>query len=274
MRNVLAVARREINAAFLSLLAWTVLTIFLIFSGFFFWLFASRTHEASLEGTVGIISFFFLVATPLLTMRLLSEEYRSGTIETLMTAPVTEFQVILGKFIGALAFYGFMLAPTLAYAVILRVLGKPDIGVMFSSYLGLVAMGCEFIALGLFCSTLTHNQIVAAVFALVALLVLWVIGAVGDYLPARAPVLRRIPRHDAAPQRLLDRPHRVPGPVLLLQHDRLLAVPVRPRAGKQALEVNEMGRMGGMGIMGKNIIGWSIPFFPFLPYLPLSGANR
>ena len=184
MRNALAVARREINAAFLSLLAWIVLTIFLIFSGFFFWLFASRTHEASLEGTVGIISFFFLVATPLLTMRLLSEEYRSGTIETLMTAPVTEFQVILGKFIGALAFYGFMLAPTLAYAVILSVLGKPDFGVIFSSYLGLVAMGCEFIALGLFCSTLTHNQIVAAVLALVALLVLWVIGAVGDYLPA------------------------------------------------------------------------------------------
>ena len=184
MRNALAVARREINAAFLSLLAWIVLTIFLIFSGLFFWLFVSRTHEASLEGTVGIVSFFFLVATPLLTMRLLSEEYRSGTIETLMTAPVTEFQVILGKFIGALAFYGFMLAPTLAYGAILCILGKPDLGVMFSSYLGLAAMGCEFIALGLFCSTVTHNQIVAAVLALVALLVLWVVGAVGDYLPA------------------------------------------------------------------------------------------
>jgi ABC-2 type transport system permease protein len=184
MRNALAVARREINAAFLSLLAWVVLAIFLIFSGFFFWLFASRTHEASLVDTVGIISFFFLVAMPLLTMRLLSEEYRSGTIETLMTAPVTEFQVVLGKFIGALAFFGFMLAPTLAYAAILLALGKPDVGVMFSSYVGLVAMGCEFIALGLFCSTVTHNQIVAAVFALVALLVLWVLGAVADYLPA------------------------------------------------------------------------------------------
>ena len=77
-----------------------------------------------------------------------------------------------------------MLAPTLVYAAILLVLGKPDLGVMFSSYVGLVAMGCEFIALGLFCSTLTHNQIVAAVLALVGLLVLWVIGAVGDYMPA------------------------------------------------------------------------------------------
>ena len=108
---------------------------------------------------------------------------------------------------------------------------------MFSSYLGLVAMGCEFIALGLFCSTLTRNQIVAAVFALVALLVLWVIGAVGDYLPA---ALRRSVEYLGTMQhleRLLDRSHRVPGPVLLFQHDRLLAVPVRARAREQTVAV-------------------------------------
>ncbi len=184
MRNVLAVARRELNAAFLSLLAWTVLTIFLIFSGVCFWYIASRTHEASLAATVNSISFLFLIAMPVLTLPLLSEEYRSGTIETLMTAPVTEFQVILGKFIGALAFYGFMLAPTLVYAVILRVLGKPDLGVMFSSYVGLVAMGCEFIALGLFCSTLTQHQIIAAVLGIVGLLVLSIISIVADFMPA------------------------------------------------------------------------------------------
>src|SRR3990172_449091 len=109
MRNVMALARREINAAFLSPLAYTVLTIFLVFSGFFFYLIMSRSREASLEGTIGILSFLFLVATPLLTMRLLSEEYRSGTIETLMTAPVTDGEVILGKFFGALAFFLFML---------------------------------------------------------------------------------------------------------------------------------------------------------------------
>jgi len=184
MRNVLAVARREINAAFLSLLAWTVLTIFLFFSGFCFWYIASRTHEASLVGTVNSISFLFLVATPVLTMPLLSEEYRSGTIETLMTAPLTECQVILGKFIGVLAFYGFMLAPTLVYAIILRALGNPDVGVIFSSYLGLVAMGCEFIALGLFCSTLTQHQIIAAILGIVGLLVLWIIGLIADFMPA------------------------------------------------------------------------------------------
>jgi len=184
MRNVLVVARREVNAAFLSLLAWIVLTIFLVISGLCFSFVVNKTHAASLEGTVGSISFLFLFATPLLTMRLLSEEYRSGTIESLMTAPVTEFQVVLGKFIGALVFYGFILAPTLAYAVILRILGKPDVGVMFSSYVGLVAMGCEYIALGLFCSTLTQHDLIAAVLAFVALLVLCVPALIGDYLPA------------------------------------------------------------------------------------------
>ena len=265
MRNVLVVARREVNAAFLSLLAWIVLTIFLVISGLCFSFVVNKTHAASLEGTVDSISFLFLFATPLLTMRLLSEEYRSGTIETLMTAPVTEFQVVLGKFIGALAFYGFILAPTLAYAVILRILGKPDVGVMFSSYVGLVAMGCEYIALGLFCSTLTQHDLIAAVLAL-RRTAGFVRPRPDRRLPARrAPVLRRIRRHDAASQRLLDRPHRVPGPVLLLQHDRLLAVPVRPSAGKQALEITRWEKWEEW----EGWEGWEGPLAIITPMLPI-----
>jgi ABC-2 type transport system permease protein len=113
-------------------------------------------------------------------MRLLSEEYRTGTIETLMTAPVTDAQVILGKFIGSMAFYVFMLLPTGIYVLLLLALGRPDLGVVAASYVGLLAMGCEFVALGLFCSALTRNQIIAGVLALVGLLVLWVVGAVGE----------------------------------------------------------------------------------------------
>src|SRR3990172_7299919 len=109
MRNVMALTWREINAAFFSPLAYTVLTIFLVFSGFFFYLVTAASNEASLAGMLSIFSFLFLVATPFLTMRLLSEEYRSGTIEMLMTAPVTDGEVILGKFFGALAFFLFML---------------------------------------------------------------------------------------------------------------------------------------------------------------------
>lgn len=189
MRTVLALTWREIHAAFFSPLAYTVLTIFLFFSGFFFYLVTATSGEASLAGTLSVISFLFLVATPFLTMRLLSEEYRSGTIEMLMTAPVTDAQVVLGKFFGALAFYLFMLLPTLAYVAVLKVLGRPDLGLIASSYAGLALMGAPFIALGLFCSALTRNQIVAGVLALVLLLMGWVLGSVSEALP---PALRPI----------------------------------------------------------------------------------
>ena len=193
MRNVPALTWREINTTFFSPLAYVVLTIFLFFSGFFFYLITSATKEASMSGTVSIVSFLFLVATPFLTMRLLSEEYRSGTIETLMTAPVTDGEVVLGKFFGALAFFIVMLAPTVIYVVILRVLGRPDMGPILSAYVGLFLMGCEFIALGLFCSGLTRNQIVAGILALVMLLVIWVLGAVGEQMTGPfAPVLEYV----------------------------------------------------------------------------------
>lgn len=190
MRNVPALTWREINSAFFSPLAYIVLTIFLFFSGFFFYIIIESSGEASLSGTIGTLSFLFLVGTPFLTARLLSEEYRSGTIEMLMTAPVTDAEVILSKFLGAVAFFVFMLLPTLGYVVILCVLGDPDLGPIVAAYVGLFLMGCQFLALGLFCSALTRSQIVAGVMALVMLLVIWVLGAVGEWMTGPlAPVM-------------------------------------------------------------------------------------
>ena len=190
MRNVSHLTWREISSAFFSPLAYVVLTIFLFFSGFFFYLITVEDRKASMSDTTEVISFLFLVVTPLLTMRLLSEEYRSGTIETLVTAPVTDAEVILGKFFGGLAFFLFMLLPTLGYVVILCVLGDPDIGPIISSYVGLTLLGCQFVALGVCCSALARNQIVAGVLALVLLLVIWVLGAVGETMTGPfAPVL-------------------------------------------------------------------------------------
>jgi len=182
MRKVPALAWREIASAFFSPMAYVVLTIFLFFSGFFFYLILGTTMKASMFDTIGVISFLFLVATPLLTMRLLSEEYRSGTIETLMTAPVTDAEVILSKFLGAVAFFLCMLLPTLGYAIVLCKLGEPDLGPIVSAYVGLFLMGCLFIAVGIFCSALARSQIVAGVSALVILLVMWVLGEVGGYM--------------------------------------------------------------------------------------------
>ena len=163
MRNVPALTWREINSAFFSPLAYVVLTLFLFFSGFFFYLIAESSREASMAGTIGIISFLFLVATPFLTMRLLSEEYRSGTIETLMTAPVTDLEVILGKFLGVFIFYVALLAATLVYVLLLFAYGAPDLGVILSGYLGMLLLGALYVAVGVFASSLTRHQLVAAI---------------------------------------------------------------------------------------------------------------
>lgn len=182
MRKVPALTRREMNSFFVSPTGYIVLTIFLFFYGLFFYSSAAISQQASLEDLIEIVHLLCLVATPFLTMRLLSEEYSRGTIETLMTAPVTDAAVVAAKFLATLAFFALMLLPTLAYVVILCILGQPDFGSIVSGYLGLLLMGCNFIALGLFCSALTRNQIVAGVLALVLLLTISVLGYIGRTL--------------------------------------------------------------------------------------------
>ncbi len=182
MRNVTALTRRELISIFCSPLAYVVLTLFTVFSGFFFFFTTIAGLKASMSGTFGILSFVSLFAIPLITMRLLCDEYRTGTIESLMTAPVTDAEVVASKFLGALAFYLAMLAPTLIYVAILHRYGDLDLGPVLSGYAGLALAGSMFIALGLFCSSLSQNQIVAGSTAVIALLLIWVMGEVGQYV--------------------------------------------------------------------------------------------
>jgi ABC-2 type transport system permease protein len=109
-------------------------------------------------------------------MRLLAEENKTGTIEPLMTAPVTDFEVVFGKFLAAWALYNVMIAPTAFYIIFLAWVGSPDYGAIIASYIGLVLMGGLFISIGLLVSAITKNQIVAAVIGIVSLLILLVIG--------------------------------------------------------------------------------------------------
>jgi ABC-2 type transport system permease protein len=113
-------------------------------------------------------------------MRLLAEEERSGSIEMLMTVPVTETEVVLSKFLGALLFYLFMLAPSVIYVIILTLIGEPEPSHIIAGYLGLTLAGALVLSVGLFCSSITRNQIVAAVSGLVAVLFLWLIAYAGD----------------------------------------------------------------------------------------------
>jgi ABC-2 type transport system permease protein len=172
MRNVTPVVQRELNADFYSPIAYAVLTVFLVITGIFF-LATTFTPggESSIRNMVEVLTVLLVIILPLLTMRLLSEEFKSGTIETLMTAPVSEADVIVGKFLGAFVFYMVMLATTLVYAVIVAIFGELDIGLLVATYLGLLLLGGLYIAVGLFFSACTKNQIIAAVFSVVLLMV-------------------------------------------------------------------------------------------------------
>lgn len=164
--------QRELGAFFYSPIAYAVLTVFLVLMGI---LFAGMTFvpggRSSLQGLVHWMPIILVLFLPVLTMKLLSDEYRTGTIETLMTAPVGETDVVLGKFLGALVFFVVMLATTLLYAMIVGAYGQLDWGMLASTYLGMMLLGGLYLSVGLFFSACSVNQIIAAVASMVSLLV-------------------------------------------------------------------------------------------------------
>jgi ABC-2 type transport system permease protein len=182
MRKIPVIAAKEIKSYFLSPIAYVVILLFWVIASFFFYIILEDIQEASLRYVFGNMVVIILFITPLITMRLLSEEVRSGTIETLMTDPVTDSDVILGKYFGIFLFYIVLLLPTGLYLAILAWLGNPDWGEVISGYIGLLCVGAFFLSVGIFSSSLSQNQIISGVICLVSLLVLWIIGvAVQDY---------------------------------------------------------------------------------------------
>ena len=176
MRNVLTLFRREINASFLSPMAYVAATFFLFISGIYFYNILVLSREVTLRYTLESVSFFLMCVTPLVTMRLFAEEKKSGTMEVLMTAPVSDLQVVLGKFLGAMGFFLAMLAPTGVYVLALSLVGNPDYGAIIAAYVGMLLMGGLFVSIGLFVSSLTSNQIVAAIVTFISLICLWIAG--------------------------------------------------------------------------------------------------
>ncbi len=173
MSSFLAVFNRELRAYFFSPTAYVVLTFFLLVNGYVFSLIVSFLNDPRAGGSTTPLKLFFgdtfffwlvlLFITPVLTMRLISEELRSGSIEALMTAPVSELQVVLGKYFAALAFYVFLWLPTLAYVVIIGRSSEVDWGPIVSGYIGILGIGAVFMAAGIFASAMSKSQIVAAV---------------------------------------------------------------------------------------------------------------
>ncbi len=169
MSKINIIIKKELQTFFDSLIAYIMLILFLGFSGFFTWMYGSDIfyiNQASLQVFFSISYWTLFFFIPALTMRLLAEENRSGTIELLLTKPVTEWQVIMGKFLATFALIVIALILTLPYYITIANLGNVDHGAIISGYLGLLLMSAAYIGVGLFASSISNNQIVGFLLAL------------------------------------------------------------------------------------------------------------
>ncbi len=170
IHRIAALTQRELTATFLSPVAYIVAAVFLIASGY---LFMSNTliegGEASMRFMLDSMAWLLIFAIPMLTMRQLADEFASGTIETLMTAPVSDVEVVLGKFFGVLMFFVALLATTLMHVILLSQYGEQDVKVLIYGYLGMILLGGLYISVGLFASAMTRHQLVAAIIGVAVL---------------------------------------------------------------------------------------------------------
>ncbi len=196
MKNTFIIARKEIRSLFVSPIAYVVLTGFLLLGGWFFfnllyrfnYLVTLYTGFRNLQGLQGLnlnehvmapllhnLTIILVIMVPIITMRTFAEEKRNGTFELLLTSPLTVSQIVWGKFLGCLFFIFIMILLTGIYPAILLFYGNPELGILASGYLGLFLLGIVFVSVGLLTSSLTENQIVAAVTCFVILLLLYVL---------------------------------------------------------------------------------------------------
>jgi ABC-2 type transport system permease protein len=206
MSNVLTIAQKELKSYFASPIAYIVIGFFALVFGWFFYVSITFFLQASLQmgmpgagqinvnsmairpllSNIAVVALFML---PLITMRTYAEEKRTGTIELLLTSPLTDTQIVLGKFLGAAALYGVMLAVTWIHIGILFIYGNPEWKPIVTGYLGLLLMGASFISIGLLISSLTRNQIVAGMVTFAVLLLLWTVNWMSE---SAGPTMQKI----------------------------------------------------------------------------------
>ena len=200
MRNILAIAGKELRSYFASPIAYIVIGLFALLYGYFYAVMlqyfvragmnlgqmgapqqAMNINQDMLRPVLQNVTVLLLFVLPAMTMRSYAEERRSGTIELLLTSPLTDLQIVLGKFFGALTLYAVMLSVTLIHIGVLFVYGSPEWKPILTSYFGLLLLGGSFLSVGLFISTLTTNQIVAYIVTFSVFLMLWIISWIGSF---------------------------------------------------------------------------------------------
>jgi len=175
--------RREFRHYFVTPIAYIVIAIFLVLTGWFFFSTFFLYSQAELRNFYSLLPLIFSFIVPMITMRLFSEEYNVGSYEILVTMPVTDPDIILGKFFAALAFIAVMLLPTVSYAISVSFLGELDWGPVVGGYVGALLLGAAFSAIGLFASALTKNQIIAFIIGMIICFSLTMIDKILFFLP-------------------------------------------------------------------------------------------
>ncbi len=185
LSHVGSVYTKELKSYTGSPIVYILVSLFLIVCGIlYFWNFYMR-GQADLRAFFNLLPFLFMIFIPLITMGQFSEEQNSGTIEMLMTMPLTTVEIIAGKFFAALTLVALMLAPTLFYVLTLVLSGSPDFGPIVGGYVGAIFLGAAYSSIGLFASAMTRSQIVAALVSVASCLFFTMIDMVVQYLPGQ-----------------------------------------------------------------------------------------
>ena len=183
MSPALVISRREIRTYFNSPVAYIVVTVFTIITGYLFFTQLFIEKQAEMRGLFGVMPLLFMFLVPAITMRLLAEEKGSGTLELLITMPVRDWEIVVGKFLAALALICTALALTLVFALTVKSLGPLDKGPTIGGYAGLVLMGGAYASIGLMASSYTRNQIVAFIVSFAICFVLYLLGRISQFVP-------------------------------------------------------------------------------------------
>jgi ABC-2 type transport system permease protein len=181
--NTVTIFRKELRSYFNSPIAYVVIVVFLALVGYFHTSTMFLINVASLRQFFSLAPLTYLALIPAITMRLLAEERKSGTIELLTTKPVQDAEIVLGKFLAAWTLVGIALAPTLIYYITIAFLGNIDNGPVIGGYVGLILMAGVYVSVGLFASSITENQIVAFIIALLLVATLFILDKILIFVP-------------------------------------------------------------------------------------------
>jgi ABC-2 type transport system permease protein len=182
-RPVFVLARKELFTLLNSPATYVVCVVFLVTSG---WLFAAplfQFNQSSLDTFLRPLPLLFTFLLPALTMRSFSEEFKAGTIEYLATLPIKDYEIVLGKYLGVLGWLSIVMVFTLAYPLLILLIGRPDIGHLIGSYVAIAGLGAFFAAIGLWASALTRNQVIAFIVSFFVCFTLYLLERVADFMP-------------------------------------------------------------------------------------------